>query len=204
MRARYYRLLILLPLIAICAASAPARAQHAPADAEGFGIGDLMHALQQVKSVSGRFVERKFMQVLDRPLVASGMLHYTAPDRLQKVTVSPKRERLTLDGDTLTIEGGPDDADRTISLARYPEVGAFVEGIRATLAGDLAQLRRFYEVSLSGDAADWELRLVPKDPDLRKLVLAIRIAGSGNSIGRVVTEEAGGDHSEMSIVDDAR
>lgn len=204
MRVKVGLLLFLLPLLAIRCAGVPAHAQAGATAARGWGIQQLMQSLQQVKSASSQFVERKYLHVLDQPLIASGTLLYVAPDQVQKITVSPKWERLALAGDTLTIEGGAEDRSRTLSLARYPEVGALVEGIRATLAGDLPALRRFYEISLSGDAADWQLALVPKDATLRKLVKSIVIAGSGNTIRRVMTEDADGDHSDMSIVETAR
>lgn len=204
MRVKPHRLpLFLLPLLALCGASEASRAE-AVAAAQGWGMPELMQSLQQVKSASGQFVERKFMHVLNEPLVASGTLLYVAPDQVQKITVSPKWERLTLAGDRLTIEGAAGEQSRRLSLSRYPEVGAFVEGIRATLAGDLAGLRRFYDVSLAGDPWQWQLRLVPKDPKLRKLVTSIRISGGGNAIREVMTEEGDGDHSDMSIVENPR
>ncbi len=204
MRVKVGLLLFLLPLLAIRGAGVPAQVQAGATAARVWGIQQLMQSLQQVKSASSQFVERKYLHVLDQPLIASGTLLYVAPDQVQKITVSPKWERLALAGDTLTIEGGAEDRNRTLSLARYPEVGALVEGIRATLAGDLPALQRFYEISLSGDAADWQLALVPKDATLRKLVKSILIAGSGNTIRRVMTEDADGDHSDMSIVETAR
>ena len=204
MRVKVGLLLFLLPLLAIRGAGVPAQVKAGATAARVWGIQQLMQSLQQVKSASSQFVERKYLHVLDQPLIASGTLLYVAPDQVQKITVSPKWERLALAGDTLTIEGGAEDRNRTLSLARYPEVGALVEGIRATLAGDLPALQRFYEISLSGDAADWQLALVPKDATLRKLVKSILIAGSGNTIRRVMTEDADGDHSDMSIVETAR
>lgn len=204
MRAKPGLLLFLLPLFALCAAGLPAYAEAVATASQDWGIRQLMQTLQQVKSASSRFVEHKYLHMLSQPLIASGTLLYIAPDQVQKITVSPKWERLALAGDTLTIEGGAEDRSRTLSLARYPEVGAFVEGIRATLAGDLPALQRFYEVSLSGDAADWQFVLVPKDATLQKLVKSIRIAGSGNTIRRVMTDDADGDHSDMSIVGNAR
>jgi hypothetical protein len=180
----------------------PAAAQPPTVDAPRWGLPQLMASLQQVKSASGQFVERKTLRVLNQPLVASGTLLYVAPDQIQKITVSPQRERLALSGDTLTVEGGPDDRTRTMPLASYPEVAAFVEGIRATLAGDLPALERFYTVRLAGDPTSWQIELQPREERLRKLVQWIRIRGSGDLIRAVDTEQGDGDHSEMSIVED--
>lgn len=188
------------PLFLLCAllAATPAWAEGATGG-QAWGISQLMLGLQQVKSATGRFVEHKTLSALKAPLVASGTLLYVAPDRLQKLTLEPQRERLSVNGDKLVIEGGPDDRNRTLSLSDNPEIAAFVEAIRATLAGDLPTLERFYTVRLDGTAAGWQLVLAPKDEKVRKLVTWIRISGSGKLIHHVETEEADGDHSDMSI-----
>jgi Outer membrane lipoprotein carrier protein LolA-like len=169
---------------------------------QSWGLPQLMASLRRVKSASAQFVERKTMHLLRRPLVASGTLLYVAPDQVQKITVSPQWERLALSGDTLTMEGGPGDRTRSVSLSGYPDVAAFVEGVRATLAGDLPALERFYSVRLQGDAASWQLLLEPKRAKLRKIVQWIHIRGSGDKIEAVETEEGDGDHSDMTVVED--
>jgi len=116
----------------------------------------------------------------------------------------PKRERVAVRGDTVTLDGGQDERSRTLSLSDYPEIGGIVEGIRATLAGDLPTLRRYYAVQLDGSATDWRLLLQPSDPKLQKFLKSIRIAGDGNKVHTVVTEDGDGDISEMSIVEDVR
>ncbi len=163
-----------------------------------------MQTLSQVKSASGQFSERKTMRMLSEPLVTSGTLLYLAPDQVQKITVLPQRERVAVRGDTVTIEGAQDERSRTLSLSDYPEIGGIVEGIRATLSGDLPTLRRFYAIELDGTAADWRLVLQPTAAKLQKFVKQIRIAGSGNKVQTVETEDGDGDLSQMSIVEDVR
>jgi hypothetical protein len=138
--------------------------------------------------------------MLDKPVEASGTLIYLAPDQMQKITISPSWERLAVRQSTLTIEEA--GKSRSFSLADRPEIGAFVESIRSTLAGDLATLERFYTVTLTGDAGDWRLSLTPKEHKLQELVKDIRIGGSGRSIRTVETEEADGDRSIMRIVEE--
>jgi outer membrane lipoprotein-sorting protein len=195
-----------LRLAAACLAllCAPVHAQQGQQPGPAWGITQLMQTLAQVKSASGQFTERKTMRMLSEPLLASGTLLYLAPDQVQKITVLPQRERVAVRGDTVTIEGGQDERGRTLSLTDYPEIGGIVEGIRATLAGDLPTLRRFYAVQLEGSAADWRLMLQPTQPKLQKFVKQIRIAGSGNKVLTVETEDGDGDVSQMSIVEDVQ
>lgn len=178
--------------------SAPALAAAPPA----WGLTELMAGLRSVKSASGQFTERKTLHLVSQPLVSSGTLLYVAPDQVQKITVSPQWERLSLDGDMLTITGGGQGQSRTLSLESYPQVAAFVEGVRATLAGDQSALEHYYIVQLAGTPANWQLLLAPREEKLRKLVRWIRIWGDQDKIRTVETEEGDGDHSEMSIVED--
>jgi hypothetical protein len=140
--------------------------------------------------------------LLSEPLKSSGTLAYAAPDKLEKTTLSPRPERLILDGDQLTIDRGAGAEHRTFALSAHPEIAGVVESIRGTLAGDTAALERFYTIELSGGRADWVLRLKPKDATLRKLVTTIRIAGAGAEIHTIDTQESDGDRTEMIILDD--
>lgn len=167
-----------------------------------WGLPQLMSSLQQVRSASGEFTERKDLHMLSAPLVSSGTLSYRAPDWMQKVTVSPTPQQFTLDGDDVTMTGGPDGQTHTFSISHAPQIGVLVEAIRATLAGDLPTLDRYYTVKLTGDAADWQLLLQPKDPALTRLVKWVRIAGTQDRIRVIETEESQGDRSTMSIVED--
>ncbi|MGH6975846.1 MAG: LolA-related protein [Stellaceae bacterium] len=191
--------------VALCAwlaATTPVAAAGPAAAADDWGLPQLMQELAQVKSASAQFTERKTMHTLSAPLVASGTLGYVAPDLIQKVTLAPVPERFVLDGDKIVMTGGPDGQVHKFSLTDYPQIGGLVEGIRATLAGDLPTLGRFYTVQLTGSAADWQLLLQSKDADLVRFVKWIRIQGSGNRIEAIATENSDGDHSEMSIVED--
>jgi outer membrane lipoprotein-sorting protein len=120
---------------------------------------------------------------------------------LQKQTLAPTPSQLIVNGDQLTVQQ-PDGKLRVLSLSEYPELGALIESIRATLAGDAATLARYYNPSLSGTEDDWLLQLDPRDPRLRKLLTMVRIQGHGTSIRVVGTTESNGDRTEMTITPD--
>jgi outer membrane lipoprotein-sorting protein len=161
-----------------------------------------MQALGAVKSSRAAFVERKHVEILSTPLQSRGRLVYTAPSRLEKHTLSPRRESLVLDGDELTLENKDRNQRRTLRLHDQPVVRAFVESIRATLAGDLATLSRFYEVKFEGGERQWRLTLKPSDPQVRDVVSEIRMAGSRDAITSIEFIETGGDRSVMTIMRD--
>ena len=167
------------------------------AQAADWQLADLMQLLAQNKSGQARFVERKYISMLDKPLESSGEMSYTAPDRMEMRTLKPKKEALLLDGDRLTLER--DGRQRTVSLQSYPEVSAFVEGIRGTLAGNRQALEKVYQVHLLGNAGRWQLMLVPRDPAMSRIISRIRIVGSQADVTQVAYDHADGDRSEMQI-----
>jgi hypothetical protein len=179
-------------------------AQEPDAAGQSWGLPQLMLSLARVKSASGKFVERKTVRMLDAPLVSTGTLNYVAPDRMTKVTLSPRPETLALDGQEVTIEGGPDGQTHTFSVTDYPQIGGLVEGIRATLAGDLPALERYFDVRLSGSASNWQLLLQPKDDALARFVKSMRILGRENRIHMIETDQGDGDRSQMTIVEGVR
>jgi len=158
-----------------------------------------MQALARQKSAKATFTEKKYLAVVDQPLESAGELSYTAPDRLEKRTLTPKLESLVLDGDRLIIERAG-KRRLIISTESRPDAAAFVESVRGTLAGDLNALKTYYTVDFSGGAAAWKLTLVPKQTDMLKLISRIRIDGANDRITFIVFEQADGDRSEMRVV----
>ena len=186
-------LCVLLP--ALCAGGARA------ADDAAWGVEPLMAKLQQVKSASAGFVERKYLRLLMQRLETAGRLSYVAPDWLQKVTTKPALATFELRGDT--VSSIQRNGERySVTLAEHPEIAALVEGLRSTLAGDLPTLQRYYTIDFQGSHANWQLRLTPIDLTVREKVDDILISGAEATLKRVEVHEQDGDRSEMIITPD--
>lgn len=185
MRARRWLLAALLAW----AAAAPA--------GQPWTLERLLQGFAETRVSRASFVEKKSVRVLERPLVSSGELRFEAPDRLEKRTLRPRPEVLRLDGDTLTLERG--ERRLQLDLRSQPEAGAFVESIRATLAGDRAALERVYALRLEGGERSWVLTLTPRDPGMASLVARIRIAGRGAEVTVIEVLQANGDSTLMSV-----
>ncbi|MDP2369845.1 LolA-related protein [Rhodoferax sp.] len=163
-----------------------------------WNVAELMRTLAQTKEGRASFVEKKYIGIVDKPLVSSGELAFTSPDRLEKRTIKPVPESLVLEGDSLTIE----QADRRrlkVRLQDYPEVAAFVESIRGTLAGDRLALERAYTLELTGSVDKWQLVLTPMHAQMAKLITRIRISGALGEVRTISFEQADGDRSDMAI-----
>mgnify|MGYP000097149963 CR=1 FL=1 len=179
---------------------APSFAAESAANA-GWGIDQLMAAFAAQPASEKRFTEKKYLSVLDQPLQLTGTLSYAAPDHLEKHVRTPNEERYVVDGDTLLVENKSKNLRRSFSLQSYPDIWAFVESFRATLAGDAQTLRRFYTLQLTGDQTEWELTLTPLQASMLKAVASIRIRGRAAQIVGIEITETGGDRSVMRIED---
>ncbi len=168
-----------------------------PAVLAAWDIQQLMNALAQNKSSQASFVERKNIAILERPIESSGELFYTAPDHLEKRTLKPKPESMVIDGGDLLIERSRQK--HRLQLQAYPELAAFIDSIRGTLAGDRQALERSYQLSLEGTPERWTLQLLPRDDKMLAVVQRIRIAGARDQVRSIEISQADGDSSVMSI-----
>ncbi|MDN7905840.1 outer membrane lipoprotein carrier protein LolA [Burkholderia diffusa] len=182
---------------AITAAVALALPAHAADTGSAWTLDRLMSTLAQHKSGRATFIETKTLSIAAQPLESSGELVFVAPDHLEKHTLNPKPEHLVVDGDMLTVERN--NRKYTLALARYPELGAFIDSIRATLAGNRYALEQVYKVALASRGDDWTLMLTPLDSRMLKVVSTITLEGSRDVLRSVAIQQADGDHSTMRL-----
>ncbi|WP_051236761.1 outer membrane lipoprotein carrier protein LolA [Ottowia thiooxydans] len=162
-----------------------------------WNLDELMKQLAQHPAGSARFVETKKLSVLDAPVVSSGTLFFSPPDRLEKNTLLPKPESMVLERDRLTLSR--DGRKREVRLQQYPEVMSIVEAIRSTLMGNQSVLRQYYALQLQGSETNWRLILTPAEERTQRWITQIMISGKRNQISTIETLQADGDRSVMAI-----
>lgn len=160
-------------------------------------VTQLMQGLAKNKSGRASFVEKKYIALLEAPVESSGELLYTAPDRLEKRTLKPRPESLLIEGGSLTVERGK--RRMVLRLQDYPELVAFTESIRGTLAGDMVALRRVYNLDLEGSEERWTLTLRPIETKMLEVVQRVRIGGSHAEVRTIEIEQTDKDRSVMVI-----
>ncbi len=165
--------------------------------AADWNIEQLMRGLAQTRSGHASFIEKKFIAILDKPVESTGELYFSAPDRLEKRTLKPKPESMIVNGGELSIERGRHKY--RVQLQSYPELAAFIDSIRGTLAGDQKALERSYRLSLDGGAERWTLLLLPLDEKMQGVIKKIRIVGTNDYVRSIEINQADGDSSLMII-----
>lgn len=175
-------------LAIVILAASPALAQ-AP-----LTVDALMADLARTTEASVSFVETRQSSLLKSPLEIRGELFFRRPDRLERRVVSPYAARYVVEGDSVTIEQG-DGKPARVPLDAQPALRPFIESIRATLRGDAATLRRFYKVSVTGNATRWRLDLLPSDPSMVEYVASVSIVGGDGKLASMEVVEPNGDRS---------
>ena len=165
----------------------PGRAQDDPA------LAQVMAGLASVRERRSTFTEQKAIPEIDLPLPSEGTLHWMAPDRLEKHTTWPIDERIAVAQGRLAYERPDRGIRRDFALEEQPEMGALVEAIRGTLAGDLAALRRHYRIGFeAGRDGSWRMTLTPLSLRIRGAIQSIVVTGEGTEIRGVDTQGHGG------------
>jgi len=177
-----------LALIVACAAL-PAHA---------LTLGELAATLATVDASRARFVEIRTLAALGTPIERRGTLAYNRPGKLEMIVDTPIAERMTIADGTMTVESR--GATRVVDLTRQEPLLAWIEGIRGTLAGDEAALRRYFEPTVSGTLDRWSLALVPRDARLRAIVARVTIAGELDRVRTIEVDEVSGDRAVTTIV----
>ena len=167
---------LLSPLARIAIVAACATVPHAFAQG-GFDLPQLMQLLAQAKVGKAQFVERRSVAMLEQTLESSGRLSFEAPDTFVRETLEPRREKLVVVGNQLTLTQG--SRVRTLALDATPEAAVMVEAIRGTLTGNRDALEHYFKASVSGDARGWRLDLTPRDVGDGRVLGDLEADGSG-------------------------
>ena len=165
--------------------------------ADALALSELAATLATVTGSRVRFTDVRTVAALGTPLERRGTLAYARPGKLEMVVEAPVAERLSVADGSMTIESR--GTTRVVDLGSQPPLLAWIEGIRATLAGDEASLRRHFEPTVSGTLERWSLVLVPRDARLRSVVARVSIAGERERVRSIEVDEVSGDRSVMTI-----
>ncbi|AQS86756.1 fatty acyl CoA synthetase [Neoasaia chiangmaiensis NBRC 101099] len=155
--------------------------------------------LGQVPERARHFQEHREIAALDRPLVTTGTLTFRKPDFLEKTTITPRLEDMTIQGDRVSIRRG-DGPVHVIMLDQSPELSVLATTLRAPLSGDSQALRHYYTLSASGDLGHWTLLLSPVDQEAARYVRNVTLAGRNNVVDSVRVVLRNGDR-QMLVID---
>ena len=181
---RLHRLLVAVLVLLACP---PAMA---------FDLADLQKQLSAPAVVSGNFVQEKHLRALAQPLTSQGRFVLARDHGLLWLLRTPLRQdyRITASGIARRDPAG---------WQTLPSHSAGAQQNRlffAVLQGDSSGLQRDFELSLSGDAEHWQLRLTPRSLLLKQIFTRIDITG-GRFVERIDLAETQGDSTVLRMQD---
>ncbi len=173
---------------------------------ENWSLQDLMQTMAQIDSFKANFEEIKDFAFFTDAVKVNGLLSYTKPSYLKREVHSPYREVTIIEDDIIHIErertGDNDNSQQQrLSIDIHPAVRTLIESIRATFAGDLKVLEKYYKLALAGDESAWHLILHPQQDQVIEYVRQVEIFGAGREVNKIITIEADDSESEITIVD---
>ena len=146
------------------------------------------------------FVERRHSVLFRNPPETRGTLHFKPPTLLEREVTSPRRERVRIEGENVTLWTEDENGkvvERKASLATIPQLANLVLTIRSTLAGDLATLRKMFRVTLQAPLPKWRVELTPIDEPVANAVSMITMSGDRGEVERIQFTETSGDRTEL-------
>jgi hypothetical protein len=186
-------------LAALLLATVPAWA----ASPDAVDAGWILSKLARPAPMHTSFVEVRGSALLKAPLRIEG--EYQRPDAgtLVREVRAPYVETTTIRAGEVAIARG-NKSPRKFSLSRAPELQGLQASFGALLAGDRAQLERYYRIGATGTRQQWTLVLAPKDAALAAKVRDITLRGRGAELRCIETRPVKGDLQRTLLAGAAR
>jgi hypothetical protein len=160
-------------------------------------LTQLMTMLASVEHSSVAFEETRHLAVLTAPIIRRGTMNYVRPNRLEMQVVTPFPEKLEVVGTRVRI--ATSESTREWDLAAQPVALAWIDALRASLAGDVATLARLFRITLTGTSANWELRLEPQDSRVAASLSSVDLHGRQAQIVSVDIIDRQGDRIALRL-----
>ncbi|MVV48282.1 outer membrane lipoprotein carrier protein LolA [Pseudomonas sp. PB120] len=167
-----------------------------PGLAQAFDLQQLSDQLAKPDVIHGNFIQEKHLRALPQPLTSKGTFVLAKNHGLLWLLKTPLKQdyRITTQGITRRDANG---------WQMLPGKSAGAEQNRlflAVLQGDSSGLQRDFELSLSGDAQNWKLTLVPRSLLLKQVFNQINITG-GELVQTIELLETQGDSTLLRMQD---
>ncbi|MEN2395262.1 outer membrane lipoprotein carrier protein LolA [Pseudomonas halotolerans] len=164
--------------------------------AQAFDLQQLSEQLARPHVIHGQFIQEKHLRALPQPLTSKGRFVLAKNHGLLWLLHTPLQQdyRITPQG----IARREGDTWQTL-----PNKSAGAEQNRlflAVLQGDSSGLQRDFDLSLSGQAQQWQLTLTPRSVLLKQIFKQINIDG-GELVQRIELLETQGDRTVLRMQD---
>jgi len=190
------RALVTAALVVALRSAAPATV----CDSTATCLQALQAAQESTRTVDARFVQTKYLSLLDEPLVSTGRFRFRRPDHVRLDVETPQPTTILIAGRSVAIPGLTESERQAV--AESPMAAMFTE-LGALFAGSLDRAPAHFAIEARGVGDAVELTLTPTAPDYQRLFRAIglRFAGPAMTVQSMRLDEALGDRLEVELRD---
>ena len=167
-----------------------------PGLANAFDLQQLSEQLARPDVIHGNFIQEKRLRALPQPLTSKGTFVLAKKYGLLWLLKTPLQQDYRITTQGIARRDGN-------SWQMLPGKSAGAEQNRlflAVLQGDSSGLQRDFELSLSGDAQNWKLTLLPRSMLLKQVFTQINIDG-GALVQTIELLETQGDSTVLRMQD---
>jgi outer membrane lipoprotein-sorting protein len=196
-------------LVALLTAAAPVRAAPSSSPAAPLAsaasaatakdaglVTQIMARLAQPKGIRAHFTQTQTLAAMRGPLVSNGSLLFFRDRGLIWQIDTPYKKTWVM-GDSGIVEVDA-TGHRIANGGAQGERGAaeVAKMMRAMLGGDLSALYSQFDVEARGTPSRWQMRLVPRQPQLAQAVIELELSG-GDFLQRLHISLANGDEMQF-------
>jgi len=150
--------------------------------------------LSATRVLSGKFIQRRYLNGLPRPLVSSGDFILAREQGILWRTTEPFASEFVLAPGGMTLRDG--DTETHVSDAERPALRTALEMLFAIFALDVARLADNFELHGLAQGDGWQVGLRPRSGGLAQVFDRAVITGARH-VERIELTTAGGDRTEL-------
>ena len=189
---------VLLLLEMEVSAETSAKAQTAKTR-ESITLESIARAMKRADTVFTAFVQERHLSLFNEPLRSEGYLCFQKPGRIRWQITKPYQSILISDGSGVAQFEWVDEKWKKLDIGLAAAMQNVVSQIAAVMEGQYAGSQNEYEIQLRDEATGPVVALTPRNPSMRKMILAIEVHLSLDcqSTRQVVLRENNGDFTEI-------
>ena len=152
--------------------------------------------LSSAQVLRGRFIQRRNLSGLPRPLVSRGEFLLARDTGILWETREPFASEFVLTESGMILRDG--DTQSRVTSTDQPALRAPLELFLAVFALDLARLEKSFELYGEGDGSYWRLDLRPRQARMAEVFTRAIVSGS-RYVERIELEAPNGDRTEIEL-----
>ncbi len=156
-------------------------------------------AMGRAQTVFTRFVQERHLSLFNESLRSEGFLCFQKPGRIRWETTVPYKSILVSDGSSVAQFEWTDEKWKKLDLGLGDALQNVVSQIASVMDGRYASGGRDYTATVTNNADEVVITLIPQNETVRKMMAAIEVhlAADLKQTRRVVLRENGGDYTDI-------